>query len=370
VVNEGPGDPFGRPIDSLPADHRTSLERWGVDASTAFGVLVAPPHSGLTPKVVDAAAAELFAGLKRPGRSPAIPVDRLAGLVLDGVLEIEGPTGFVGGPLAYDVLAHQHGAPKTSGDRLGRLARAALEYAERLCLTSSEALTARLYGYHRVPASRRWARSYPGPAAVLDLLSGPVVSRHWVPRSNGGQSHWLSWSRRDGGAGEAADGFPYKLYVSPRIDEVPDALPRLVDTLTATSAPRFKVGADAAGLLRPDKIVIYLRDAQETSTVAAALDKALAGVSPHGVPFSAYLAGDGLLSWGGDPPRDAAPIGRRPESWRLSVCRRLAESLVAAQRVSLTRVRPVDFALERLAVDGVDVRWFAPAGLPTPTVPA
>jgi hypothetical protein len=143
-----------------------------------------------------------------------------------------------------------------------------------------------------------------------------------------------------------------------------------VDTLTATSAPRFKVGADAAGLLRPDKIVIYLRDAQETSTVAAALDKALAGVSPHGVPFSAYLAGDGLLSWGGDPPRDAAPIGRRPESWRLSVCRRLAESLVAAQRVSLTRVRPVDFALERLAVDGVDVRWFAPASLPTPTVPA
>lgn len=358
-----------RPIDSLPAGYRMSLERWDVDASTAFGVLVAPPHSGLAAKVVDAAAAELFADLERPGRLSAVPIDRLAGLVLDGVLEVEGPTGFVSGPLAYDSLSPEQ-APPTSGDRLGRLARAALEYAERLRLTSVEAVTQRLYGYHRVPLSRRWTRSYPGPGAVLDLLPGPVLSRHWVVRGDAGHSHWLSWALRNGGAREAADSYPYKLYVSPRVDELPDVLPRLVDALTAVSAPRFKIGADAAGLLRPDKIVVYLRDADETAAVALALHEALAGVPPHGVPFSAGLAGDGLLSWGGDPPRDAAPIGRRAESWRLSVCRRSAEGLVAAQRVSLTRTRPVDFALARLAVDGVDVRTFAPAGLLRPTVPA
>jgi hypothetical protein len=101
-------------------------------------------------------------------------------------------------------------------------------------------------------------------------------------------------------------------------------------------------------------------------TTARAVEAALDGARPHGVPFSAELAGDGLLSWGGDPPEDAGPVGGGAESWRLSVCRRLAEYLVAAQRASLHHLRPADFALARLAVDGVDVRSFAPADLPPP----
>ena len=60
-----------------------------------------------------------------------------------------------------------------------------------------------------------------------------------------------------------------------------------------TGANQFKVGPDAAGLLRPDKFVVYLRDAAELRAVAAELTRALAGARPHGVPFSAELAGDG-----------------------------------------------------------------------------
>jgi hypothetical protein len=144
-------------------------------------------------------------------------------------------------------------------------------------------------------------------------------------------------------------------------------LPVLVDALTSAGARRFKIGADAQGLLRPDKIVVYMADAQELVHIARALERALDGVTPHGVPFTAELAGDGLLSWGGDPPPDAGPIGEGVESWRLSVTRRLAEYLTAAQIAPLRRVRPSEFALARLAIDGVDVSSFAPTGLEPPT---
>jgi HopA1 effector protein family len=358
-----------RRLDSLPERYRRSLEAVGVDTEAVVGILVAHLDSGLPGKVVDAAAADLFASLERPGRPPAAFVDRLPELVLDGVLEVEGPTGFVSGPLAYQALHPDPGA-RIAQDRLGRLSQAGLEYAERLRLPSPDGLTARLYAYDRIPFSSRWRRAYPDRAAVLGLLPRRAMARRWLGPSTGDGSHWLFWSWRDAPPGEPPAAFPYKLYVSPRTEELPDALPAVVEALTASGAPRFKVGADARGLVRPDKIVVYLRDVHETNTVAGALGAALAGVAAHGVPFSAELAGGGVLSWGGDPPREAAPIGRRSESWRLSVCRRLAEGLVAAQRAPLSDARPLDFALARLAVDGVDIRSFSPAGLEAPAHPS
>jgi hypothetical protein len=358
-----------RPLDSLPGSYRQSLDALGIDTATVVGILVARPASGLSSKVVDAAAADLFASLERPGRPPAAFVDRLPGLVLDSVLEVECPTGFVSGPLAYQALRPDPGAP-IAGDRLGRLSRSALEYAERLRLTSPNGLTARLYAYGRIPFSSRWRRAYPDREAVLGLLPRRTMSRRWRGPSTGAGSHWLSWSWRDAPPGEPVAAFTYKLYASPRPEELPDALPAVVEALTASAAPRFKVGADARGLVRPDKIVVYLRDVAETEAVAGTLGAALAGVAAHGVPFSAEIAGDGVVSWGGDPPREDAPIGRRSESWRLSVCRRLAEGLVVAERARLVDARPLDFALARLAVDGVDVRSFSPAGLEAPAAAA
>ena len=71
---------------------------------------------------------------------------------------------------------------------------------------------------------------------------------------------WLSWYRTTESAAGAAE-LPYKLYISPHVDELTEVLPAAVAALTATEASRFKIGTDAAGLLRPDKFVVYLRDA-------------------------------------------------------------------------------------------------------------
>ena len=346
--------------DSLPEEYRRPLAAaLGPAAAAAAGVLVVGPGSPLPDKVVGPGGAALFSRLRHPDQAVDVPEELLAGLVLDGVLEIRADDGFRSGPAAHQLLLEPQPWP-ADGGRLSRLSLSALLYAERLPTLGARALTARLYGFGRVPLSGRWTRAYPGPEAVLGLLRPGDVARHW---SGQARADWLSWRRRG-----AADNpvLPYKLYVSPCVEELADALPAAVTALTASGVSHFKVGSDAAGLLRPDKFVVYLRDVAELRTAAAELARALAGVQPHGVPFSAELAGDGLLSWGGDPPGDAGPAGAEPESWRLSVCRRLAEHLVAAKAAGLHAPGPAQYALARLTLDGVRLPAFAPAALPGP----
>ena len=348
----------------LPASVRRSVESGPAVLPGAGGVLVGRRDRSLPIKVVDTAGADLFRRLRRAGRAPELPAGRLTELVLDGVLEVRTADGFVSGPAAYGHLVGTAVVPQPRS-RLARISHAAVAYAARLQLSSAELLRGRLYAYHRIPLSPRWWRAVPGPEAVLEMLRGPAP-RHWagpVGRDTG----WLSWGRR--GETTPSTSFPYKLYVSPAVAQLGDALPRIVEVLTATSAARFKVGAGAAGLLRPDKVVVHLRDAAELSEVAAALSTALDGVRPHGVPFSAELAGEGLLSWGGDPPAETGPVGGGEESWRSSVCRRLAEHLAAAQATTVSQIEPAAYALARLATDGVDVAEFAPSDLEPPTAP-
>jgi hypothetical protein len=361
-------------IDALPPEHRVALDALGVDCSAVCAVLLANATSDLPDKVVDGAAADLFVALRQPGPVPDGAGGVLAALVLDHVLEVETADGYASGPSTYHLLSLPSIADvaRTPAGRLGRLSADAVAYAERLHLTDVNFLTARLYSYNCVPLSRRWARAYPDPSAVLDVVPR-WLTKHWLGGEPDDGADWISWVRR-GAHPEARSGdFPYKLYVSPLIEDIPDVLSPLVGALTDSGAARFKIGADATGLLRPDKIVAYLVDAAELGRVADAVGDALEGAAPHGVPFSAELGGDGLLSWGGDPPHGDAPVGAAPESWRLSLCRRLAEYLVAGITAGPPPAlpgrppgRPSEYALARLAIDGVDVRSFAPATLPPP----
>lgn len=340
----------------------------------AAAVLAADPRSGLPDKVVDLAGAHLFSRFAQPApfsvRGGGQDADHLAQLVLDGVLEIDAGNGFVSGPVALETFTELDD-PSPKG-RLACLSHDAIAYVERLALSDADLVTARLYCFHRVPLAPRWVQQFPGPDVVRRLLAGPGswtrMMREWADLSAidpGGD--WLHFGQHDGQAFHSWQ-LPYKLYVSPHVDAVAEALPIVVDVLTHSRAPRFKVGSDAIGLLRPDKLVVYLPDADSVGALAEALNVALAGIPPHGVPFSAELAGDGLLSWGGDPPREEGPVGSDPESWRLSVCRRLAQHLVAAQRAGLQRLTPARYARARLGLDGIDVARFAPSGLEPPNL--
>ncbi|HEX9939884.1 MAG TPA: hypothetical protein VGB15_22305, partial [Longimicrobium sp.] len=138
---------------------------------------------------------------------------------------------------------------------------------------------------------------------------------------------WLSWARRSTPPAPA-EGRSCKLYLSPRPEALREAFAALAAVLADSDATAFKVGRDAHGVLRPDKLVAYFPSPDGLRGAAAELAARLAGVPAHGVAFTAPLTPDALLSWGADPP--PAP-GAGPESWRMWVATRLARAIVRAR---------------------------------------
>lgn len=335
--------------------------------------LLRPGRAGLTYKAVDAETALLLFTLVTPGPLPAFARAKLgpdcdrvvADLVLAGILEVEGADGFRSGP---DAEAALFAGPATAGrGRAGQLSLAALRYAQRLGALGPDVLAGRLYGFNRAPLTPAWQSRLPGPDAVLDHLGlgarGPLQPRlaaTWA--AHGADRGWLSWSSRAVRSAVEPGALTYKLYLSPTLE----ALPELVEAWVAAS-PRlrafsFKVGRDAAGLLRPDKCVAYFATLDDVARAGEALAARTQGIPAQGVPFTAGITADGLFSWGVDPPRRGS--GR---SWRLWIAEHAARSLAAAAARPAAAgaagvAEPWIFALRRLQVAGVDTDTWQPTG--------
>ena len=354
-------------FDRLPPEEQAPLSEMRADPDF-YGVLRPREGSGRTVKVVDRDTALLWLTLVPPGPLPFFvwsgDVEEAArsvlDLVLDGVLEMEHEGAFVCGSAAPGLEAPSVAAPL---GRLGRMSQDALRHAEALAVDDPTEAAGHLYGFGRMPLSPAWEDRLPDTAALLEFLGiapGSELQREldkgWERAEGGKMPGWVAWTPRAGRARSA--GAVHKLYVSPLPESLPRAFAALVDVLARRGPRPFKVGDGAAGVLRPDKLVAYFTDVEDLQAVAQELASRLSGVSPHGVPFSAEVGGDGLLSWGMDPPASARVAAwQEPESWRLWVTRRLAASLVAA-RQDAAGLSPWRFAVERLRREGVDVdRW-------------
>ncbi|MFL5578833.1 MAG: hypothetical protein ACJ8AO_00530, partial [Gemmatimonadaceae bacterium] len=175
------------------------------------------------------------------------------------------------------------------------------------------------------------------------------VARHW--RETDGTEAWASWAPRAAAGASPARGA--KLYVSPATDDLPAALDALVAALAGAGPVPFKVARQPDGLLRPDKLVVYFPSLDQLRRAAARLEPAVRGLRAQGVPFTAAVTADGLLSWGADPPDGA--LG----SWRGWLCGRLAQHLVDAAGSGARDA--AGEAARRVAADGVDPATWAPA---------
>ena len=79
------------------------------------------------------------------------------------------------------------------------------------------------------------------------------------------------------------------------------------------------------------------------------------GAPAHGVPFSAPINDDALLSWGVDPPKTMKTLSwQETETWRLWLTNRIAVALLQA-RGEGTGFPAWKFALQRLDHLGVDL---------------
>lgn len=118
----------------------------------------------------------------------------------------------------------------------------------------------------------------------------------------------------------------------------------------------LKVGRGLAGHTRPDKLVAYFSRLDDLQEAGLRLYQRLEGCSAHGVPFTAELSRDGLLSWGADPPRTSeSPSG----SWRLWLAGRLATHFEMVRDRS--GPEPAwQRVLDRLRLEGVDPHTWMP----------
>ncbi len=365
-------------FDRLPPDQQDTLRDLTKDPDF-YGVLL--PNGGVarTAKSVCRDTALLLFTLKEAGVLPGFVRAALgencnlaiAELVLDGVLQIEHGGKFVSGFDAHDLIHGDRPAMEPQG-AIARLTRAALEYGQNLDIDDSGRLSARLYFYNRVPLSPGWTRRFPSQDAVASYLgieNGGGTNRslgsRWARMKASSEADgWFKWAARTDriAASDVETKKGYKLYLSPRPEYVRDAFRVLVESLADSGAHHFKVGSDAAGLLRPDKIVVYFQDFEGLRQTAERLSDRLDGCAAQGVPFTADMGNGGLLSWGVDPAAEKGTLSwqERP-SWRLWVTNRLATAIVAAKRAhSGVGVEPWRFALERLRLANVDTDTWTP----------
>jgi hypothetical protein len=358
--------------DRLPLEEQAALAELTADPDF-YGILRPQQPNGQTLKSVNRDTALLWLTMRAPGPLPFFvltqqPEVASAGvwqLVLDGVLETEEGGRFVSGVEAAKLLTQGRAAGPQG--TIAQMSRRALRQADRLRTEDAAQLADWLYRYGVQPMSARWFKRLPDSSAVLDFVgAGPGTARRrlldsrWELSNPDAANGWIAWSSR-GRSPANPGGATYKLYVSPQPEAMPEAF-AAVHEISAAPMHGFKIGASAAGLLRPDKMVLYFDSLEKLLAVASELDERLSEVPAHGVPFSAQITANGLLSWGMDPPQQERRLAwQDTESWRLWVVRRLALAMCAARSTASPSLTSSDFALERLKHEGVDVDDWKPA---------
>ena len=231
-----------------------------------------------------------------------------------------------------------------SGGRLAQLTRTVVVRAAALAgRVGPDELAGVLYRSGGTAADPLQDPRWPHHLVHLAERSLPGPERYERSRTE----HWNGWTT----PGVETSTQVHKVYVSPTVRCLPAVLPVVFATAAALDVPSWKVGADAAGLHRADKIVLYLPSASRADAVAAALADALDGFDAQGVPFTGQVGATGIVSRGQD---------RDGESWRAVLCRAVAAAL-HQQRAGLgPDARPdtvADAALDALAHEYDVVTW-------------
>ncbi len=356
-------------FDRLSAPEQQALEALGRDPE-GYGVLRPRGEGALNLKSVTRDIALLWLTLREPGPLPSYAA-RLMGddcgrvvgqMILDGIFEIETEGQMLSGPAALALPGGEQEETSQPGAIAG-LSRRALEYAAALEISDVLELSARLYTYNGVPATGRWRRRWPDTAAIERELG--IEDGGWGALLPGWRrvawgDAWIAWSGGD--VKSARDEAIFKLYVSPKCEELRAAFQEAAAAVAACHGVHLKIGASLFGLLRPDKMVGYFHGLADLQEAAAKILERLTGCSAQGVPFTAEIGGQGLLSWGVDPPRNQYAVSwLERESWRARICNHLATALMQARISGCEDAGAAcGFARERLRLEGIDVATWAP----------
>jgi hypothetical protein len=187
---------------------------------------------------------------------------------------------------------------------------------------------------------------------LLDKTATKQLASRWFRETS--QHTWLTW--RTSGSVQQPD---FKMYVSPSLKDLPQVFRAAVDAFVRVRCNNFKIGRTAFGLTRPDKFVAYFASLDQLHEAAELILSLVANASAQGVPFTAGIDIDGLLSLGMDPPRfDQVLPWQEHQSWRQWVAERVAVYTLAAKESSATDVPTV--VIHRLSLDGINTSTWSP----------
>jgi hypothetical protein len=283
--------------------------------------------------------------------------ETIAALLLDGIIEIEWEGRFVSGPGALPVLYND----EMTGDAqlptyLSQLSYKAIYYAWMLKDVNEKCTTARLYTFNTTPWDASLKMAFQKKNTVKEFLLSRIdhnalktLNARWQPTE---KTEWLSWNRKVTEPLTDGQSNVYKLYISPLINDLPEVLLECIPVIDSSDAISFKIGNTLQGLLRPDKMVVYFYSRDSLFTTAGILIQFLKGFAPQGVPFSAQLDDNGLLSWGKDPPGDG--------SWRTAVSEKLAAILQHAKENQLNWPLTISYIDATMQSKGLDIRNWEP----------
>lgn len=349
----------------LPAGGQAAVKKMtGQDSVPA---LLIPKAGHGTVKAIDANLLHLLENLAQSlevsniDRAP----NSLKALILDEVVELRTPAGFVSGPEAAPLIT-----PRVTDfpvdDPIAQLSLEAIRYAATLPVSEPRLLSARLYRYNTMPCSTDLRLAF-GSAPQIAGMMGLAGSSPLLQRLTGAEYdrvdhiHWHAWSRRSHVDDAAIDKLRYKLYVSPDPRTTVDVVERTVGIAIELKVPSFKLGKSLANLLRPDKFILYTDSSAALDVLATELSRELAEYPVQGVPFTKCIDGRGMLSTGADPPRSLCLSGwAQAESWRAWIADRLALAILQARAFSKSASAHCEFALGKLSVEGIDTRDWTP----------
>jgi hypothetical protein len=353
----------------LTASERLAFERLA-ENSDHFGLLVSQEIPELGVQAVDRKGALLFSQLKTPSRAHDLIHDPLTlmGLVLDGILEFRHQGEFITGPSAYPILLGLPVPTQSSADAIAQLSFSALRWAQQLSTTDVKEISAWLYHYNRMPLSPTWARLLASPEQIDEYLGLEIngslrrlLDDHFVSFEVSG---WRAWRRLGTPEFKDKDTPTYKLYISPHPSVLSAVFSNAVNLFVEKEVAAFKLSSNAYGLLRPDKLIAYFQDYSSLEAVTVSLGDRLSQYPAQGVPFTASLSANSILSWGVDPPcEETIPGWQDILSWRRWITDRLARAMLRARILGSGEVEPWQFALARLSLDGVNTEHWLPSNV-------
>jgi hypothetical protein len=294
----------------------------------------------------------------------------IAKLVVENILEIKSKDFWLSGIAAQGLLFKEKIFAKIPQQQLlpiAYLSAKAIEYVLQLNFLDTRTIASRLYCYNTIPVSKQNSE-IPDSAKKTQEFLGIYTNhslrdnllKYWYKHTLSNEFHWHMWSRKDKISRGLYKNAVYKLYISPAPALFPGVFAKSVEILSMTAALGFKTGIDRHGLLRPDKFMVYFHHYDQLMDAAAILEKELKGFKSQGVPFTAQLDDNGMLSWGVDPPKSAGTENLAGGSWRGHITEQIAMAVIRVKELQLPHQSAIEYIMNKISLDWVDPLTWCP----------